>query len=97
MSKKIKTTTDVVIRTLIFFFKKKIAWSTKFFFKRKHKSKTTYAVQVRRKGFRTVSKSFDTRTEAKRWARNMEAKLDRGDYSDYTEASKLTLGDLFKA
>jgi len=65
------------------------------FFKRKHKSKTTYAVQVRRKGFRTVSKSFDTRTEAKRWARNMEAKLDRGDYSDYTEASKLTLGDLF--
>ena len=65
------------------------------FFKRKHKSKTTYAVQVRRKGFRTVSKSFDTRTDAKKWARNMEAKLDRGDYSDYTEASKLTLGDLF--
>ena len=24
----------------------------------------------------------------------METKLDRGDYSDYTEASKLTLGDV---
>ena len=26
----------------------------------------------------------------------MEAKLDRGDTSDYSEASKVTLGDLFK-
>jgi hypothetical protein len=63
--------------------------------KRKFKKKTTYAVLVRRKGFRTVAKSFDALTEAKKWARNMESKLDRGDYSDYTEASKLTLGDLF--
>ena len=36
------------------------------------------------------------RTDAKRWARNMETKLDRGDYSDYSTASKVTLGDLFK-
>ena len=36
------------------------------------------------------------RTDAKRWARSMEAKLDRGDYSDYSTASKVTLGDLFK-
>ena len=26
----------------------------------------------------------------------METKLDRGDYSDYSEATKVTLGDLFK-
>mgnify|MGYP006091189729 CR=1 FL=1 len=65
------------------------------FFKRKWKTKTTYGVQIRRKGFKTLMKSFDTRTDAKKWARNMEAKLDRGDYSNYTEASKLTLGDLF--
>ena len=26
----------------------------------------------------------------------METKLDRGDYSDYSSASKVTLGDLFK-
>ena len=26
----------------------------------------------------------------------METKLDRGDYSDYSTASKVTLGDLFK-
>ena len=65
------------------------------FFKRKWKTKTTYGVQIRRKGFKTLMKSFDTRTDAKKWARNMEAKLDRGDYSDYSEASKVTLGDLF--
>ena len=26
----------------------------------------------------------------------METKLDKGDYSDYSTASKVTLGDLFK-
>ena len=26
----------------------------------------------------------------------METKLDKGDYSDYSSASKVTLGDLFK-
>ena len=66
------------------------------FFKRKHKKGWNYFVQVRRKGIKTFCKTFATRTEAKRWARQMETKLDRGDHSDYSEASKLTLGDLFK-
>ena len=66
------------------------------FFKRKHKKGWNYFVQVRRKGIKTFCKTFATRTEAKRWARQMETKLDRGDYSDYSEASKVTLGDLFK-
>ena len=64
--------------------------------KRKWKNKTTYRVQVRRRGFTTTFKSFPNRTEAKRWARAMENKLDRGDYSDYSEASKLTLGDIIR-
>ena len=39
-------------------------------------------------------RSFDTRTQAQKWARGIERKLDTGDFSDYTEASKLTFGDL---
>ena len=62
--------------------------------KRKFKYKTSFTAQVRRKGFKTIVKSFDTKTQAQKWARAIERKLDMGDYSDYTEASKLTLGDL---
>ena len=64
--------------------------------KRKWKNKITYRVQVSRRGFKTLFRSFLTRTEAKKWGRAMERKLDIGDYSDYSEASKLTLGDLLK-
>ena len=64
--------------------------------RRKWRKKLSYVAQVRRKGFKTLVKSFSTRTGAKKWARAMENKLDRGDYSDYSEASKVTLGDLFK-
>ena len=64
--------------------------------KRKYLNKTSYKVRIRRLGIKTITKSFMNRTDAKRWARNMETKLDRGDYSDYSTASKVTLGDLFK-
>ena len=64
--------------------------------RRKWERKTSYRVRIRRAGIRPITKSFLTRTEAKKWARSMETKLDRGDYSDYTEASKLTLGDIAK-
>ena len=50
------------------------------FFKRKHKKGWNYFVQVRRKGIKTFCKTFATRTEAKRWARQMETKLDWGDF-----------------
>ncbi len=64
--------------------------------KRKYLYKTSYQVRIRRLGIKTITKSFLTRTEAKRWSRSMETKLDKGDYSDYSSASKVTLGDLFK-
>ena len=64
--------------------------------KRKYLNKTSYQVRIRRLGIKTITKSFMNRTDAKRWARNMETKLDKGDYSDYSSASKVTLGDLFK-
>lgn len=62
--------------------------------RRKFKKVVSFQVQIRRKGFRTIVKSFDTRTQAQKWARGIERKLDIGDFSDYSEASKLTLGDL---
>jgi len=61
---------------------------------RKHRFKKSYIAQVKRKGFKTMTKSLDTRTQAQKWARGIERKLDIGDFSDYSEASKLTLGDL---
>ena len=60
--------------------------------KRKYLNKTSYQVRIRRAGVRTITKSFMHRTDAKRWARSMEAKLDRGDYSDYSTASKVYTG-----
>ena len=64
--------------------------------KRKHKTFSSYCVQIKRKGFKTIVKSFDTRTEAKKWARTIERELDQGNCIDYSEANRLTLGDLFK-
>ena len=64
--------------------------------RRKWARKISYVCKVGRKGFKTVVKSFRTKSEAKKWARAMECKLDTGDFSDYSEASKLTLGDLLE-
>jgi len=64
--------------------------------KRKYKTKTSYQVRIRRIGIKTITKSFLSKTEAKKWARTMETKLDRGDTSDYSLASKILMGDLFK-
>ncbi len=64
--------------------------------RRKYKTRTSYLVMVRRKGFKTMVKTFDTRTDAKKWARAVERKLDTGDSADYSEASKLLLGDILK-
>ena len=39
--------------------------------RRKLKTKTTYRVQISRRGFKTMFKSFNTKTEAKRWAQDI--------------------------
>jgi hypothetical protein len=64
--------------------------------RRQWKTKITYQVIIKRQGIKTIVKTFELKSEAKKWARKMEVKLDKGDYSDYTEASKLTLGDIAK-
>lgn len=65
-------------------------------FKRKWKNKTTYVVQVRRKGFKTLVKTFNTKPDAIKWGRSMENNLDKGLTTDFTEASRVMLKDLLK-
>ena len=54
----------------------------------------SWQTRVRRKGYPDITKSFNTRKDAERWARSVETSLDRGTYIDPTEAEKVTLGDL---
>ena len=62
--------------------------------RRQWKTKITYQVIIKRQGIKTIVKTFELKSEAKKWARKMEVKLDKGDYCDYTEARKLTLGSV---
>ena len=55
---------------------------------------SSWQTRVRRKGYPDITKSFNTRKDAERWARSVETSLDRGTYIDPTEAEKVTLGDL---
>ena len=64
--------------------------------RRKLATKITYQAQVRRVGYRTLIKSFATRSDAKKWATHMEHAYDKGISSDYSEASKHTLKDILK-
>ena len=64
--------------------------------RRKGKKGYSYRVQVARVGFKKILKTFDNKTDAKKWSRKIERKFDLGDLSDYSEASKQTLGDLIK-
>ena len=48
-------------------------------YRRKLASQVKYDVKIRRAGIGSINKTFLTRTDAKRWARAMETKLDRGD------------------
>ena len=58
--------------------------------------KTSYQVQVRRKGYPTLSSSFTTKRDAQAWARQIENELDRGLFLSRTEAEKQTLGDILE-
>ena len=50
--------------------------------------------RVIRKGQPPVSQSFQTRQDAERWARSVEADIDRGSYQNRTEAERLSFADI---
>jgi integrase len=55
-----------------------------------------WQVRVRRKGHPTETRSFATRQDAEKWARALEADMDRGAYTPLGEAQRVTLGDLIE-
>ena len=61
--------------------------------KRKHCSKTNYLCVVRRKGFKTLVKTFSTRIDSQKLARHIELNLDMGLQADFTEASRAMIVD----
>ena len=57
---------------------------------------TGFQVQIRRRGYPNISKSFVTKKEAERWARRIESEMDAGSYLDRSEAENTTLGELLE-
>lgn len=53
----------------------------------------SWRVRVRKQGYPTRTKSFTRKTDAQAWARQLEAKIDRGQAIPTQEASKRTLAD----
>lgn len=49
---------------------------------------------IRRKGYPTITKSFDLKKDAEKWARSQERLIDTGTWIDRTEAERTTLGEL---
>lgn len=52
-----------------------------------------WEVRVRRKGHAVVCKTFGTRADAERWAREIESEMDRGVYVSRSEAESTTLAE----
>ena len=53
-----------------------------------------WQARVRRQGFPDVTKSFQSRQDAERWARALESEMDKGLFVSADEAQRSTLGDL---
>jgi len=49
---------------------------------------------VRRQGIKPVSKAFNTRSDAERWARQVENEIDRAVYIDRRPSERITIGEL---
>jgi integrase len=52
---------------------------------------TAWKAQIRRKGYPTMTATFDTKAEAQRWANGIEGDMSRSKYVDSREADRTTL------
>ena len=50
-----------------------------------------WRAQVRRKGQPTQNASFDTKLQAQTWARDIEARMDKSEFYDMSEAQRTTM------
>lgn len=57
---------------------------------------SSWQVQIRRNGFKPITKSFLTKVDADRWAREQEAKIDRGGFEDVGALRKQTVKGLLE-
>lgn len=55
-----------------------------------------WEARIRREGWPTLCKSFNSRADARAWATVIESEIERGIFIDRTEAEKNTLGDLLR-
>lgn len=55
----------------------------------------TYRVKIRRKGYPAVSKNFEKKTHAQRWATQVEAEMAKGIFVSTDEAETTTMAELF--
>ena len=61
--------------------------------KRENESFISYEVRVRKKGHPTQTKTFRNRQDAEKWARMIEAEMDRGVFVSRAEAENTTLAE----
>lgn len=57
----------------------------------------TWNVKIRRKGTKTLTRSFARKTDAEVWARNQEAAIDRGEHRPESKGASLSFAELWKA
>src|SRR5438876_9013830 len=56
----------------------------------------SYQAVIRRRGFPTQTKTFETKTDAQKWARMIERDMDRGAWHKSSAAEVATLGDVLR-
>jgi len=59
----------------------------------RERGKRHWEARVRRRGFPTVCKTFNTRADAEKWAGIVESEMTRRVFVDWREAEKTTLGE----
>ena len=50
--------------------------------------------RIRRRGYPDITKTFETKDNAEKWARSLESEIDKGLFTSINEAQRNTLGDL---
>lgn len=58
----------------------------------RERGKYQWHAEVNRKGYPRVSKTFETKADAERWARGIEREMDAGEFRDRRPAAEMTLG-----
>jgi len=53
-----------------------------------------WQARVRRQGYPDITKVFEARQDAEKWARALESEIDKGQFVSVSEAQRTTLGDL---